>query len=111
MKFLHSLFTSYDPVASTALDQAVALGLATDRAGAYDVLLDFYDRAALVTHPHGSLRYGGYVLDIDGDDILGVYRFDDAEVCPECHGSGKLTQYDLYAGKKVRVPCYQCHKA
>jgi hypothetical protein len=99
-------------VTERAIDQGFALGLPGDRGKVASLLQFFSERAALVTHPHGNRRYGGYVLDIDLSTgvIRGVYQYDDYgfAVCSDCFGTGKHDQYDSIESRWVRVPCAAC---
>lgn len=94
---------SFD-VALTAINQAARLGLGTDADEITSLLGQFARRAALVTHPKGNRRYGGYVLRVEGPRVYSVAEYAPGEwVCPDCHGTGKHHQYD--EGRWIDVPC------
>lgn len=96
---------AYD-VATTAVSQAMELGLGDDPEQLVDLLAQFARRSAIVTHPRGNRRYGGYVLDVSGPRIYGVYAYDNRRVCRDCHGTRRHRMRD--GGRWVDVPCQAC---
>lgn len=98
---------AYD-VSSNAITQAMLLDLGEDPEKLVTMLASFARSSAIVTHPQGNRRYGGYVLDIEGPRIYGIAKYRKGPVCRDCHGTGNHRQYD--GGHWHDVPCQSCSK-
>jgi hypothetical protein len=96
---------TYD-VSSNAITQAMLYGLGEDPEQLVKLLATFARSAAIVTHPQGNRRYGGYVLDIDGPRIYGIAKFRRERVCPDCHGTRTHRHHDGH--QWADVPCQAC---
>ena len=90
-------------VSLDAVNQAMSLGLGEDTDDLVSLIANFARSSALVTHPKGNHRYGGYILEIDGMLVYKIAKFNSSVVCPECHGTGMHHQRD--SGRWVDVPC------
>lgn len=90
-----------------ALNQARALGLGLDREDLVRLLAEFAQKAAIVTHPDGTRRFGGYVLDMDDHSVYGIFQLESGVwICPDCHGT---QQHLMRDGKAwIEVPCQNC---
>jgi hypothetical protein len=83
------------------------LGLGEDADTLIALLAMFARRSAIVTHPRGTRRYGGYVLDVEGLRIYGISRLEDhRSVCPDCHGLGRHRMHDDC--RWIEIPCQTC---
>lgn len=90
-------------VSSNAITQAMLFGLGEDPESLVSLIAMFARRSARVTHPYGNRRYGGYVLDVEGPRVYGLFKYDANPVCPDCHGTGKHHMRDH--GRWIDVPC------
>jgi hypothetical protein len=95
----------YD-VSSNAITRAMLYGLGEDQGQLVKLLQHFAHNAAIVTHPEGNRRYGGYVLDMDELCIYSISKLRHGAVCPDCHGTKVHRQYDQH--QWVDVPCQTC---
>jgi hypothetical protein len=95
-------------VAHTAVAQAAELGLEGTRQQLRELLAGFALKSAIITHPLGTRRYGGYVLDIEEGRVYGIYKLHEgAVVCHDCHGTRRHHMHDQDTGW-VEVPCQSC---
>jgi hypothetical protein len=94
-------------ISTHALHQARALGLGLARDELTTLLIEFAEKAAIVTHPKGTRRFGGYVLDMDDTKVYGIAQLEAGVwVCPDCHGT---QQHRMLDGVRwIDVNCQTC---
>ncbi len=93
-------------ISEKAIAEAIGLGLHYVCDDVRGLLRGFAKDAAIVTHPRGNRRYGGYVLEVDENVVHGIAQFEPGYVCNDCHGVGFHRIVDR--SKVHNVPCQSC---